>query len=118
MTSLPRRRALLALLGTTALIVAACSSTQSPSTAIAASEVALTAADQLAIQYVTLPLCGPTAPKLCSSASISAQIKTQAQNAYNAIQAAKANPTSAAAAAAAAAVSELQALVPPATTTN
>lgn len=92
--------------------------TSSPSQAIAASEVALTAADQLALQYVTLPLCGPTAPKLCSQASISVQIKAQAQNAYNAIQAAKANPTSATAAAAAAAVSLLQGLVPPVTTTN
>lgn len=92
--------------------------TSSPVQAIAASEVALTAADQLALQYVTLPLCKSGGPALCSQASISAQIKAQAQNAYNAIQAAKQNPTSASAAAAAAAVSLLQGLVPPATTTN
>jgi hypothetical protein len=54
--------------------------------------VALTAADNVALQYVTLPLCGPTHPKpVCSEAAVSAQIKVKAQQAHDAVKAAEAN---------------------------
>ena len=54
--------------------------------------VALTAADNVAFQYVTLPLCGPTHPKpVCSEAAVSAQIKSAAQTAHDAVKAAEAN---------------------------
>lgn len=105
--------ALIPALLAVALVTQAGSCTQqNPATGIAAAEVALTAADQVAIQYVTLPLCGPTAPKLCSVAATSTQIKSAAEAAFNAVQAAKASPTNATLAAANAAVAALQSLLP------
>lgn len=56
-----------------------------------AAAVALTAADNVALQYVTLPLCGPTHPKpVCSEAAVSTQIKSAAQKAHDAVKAAEA----------------------------
>ena len=61
---------------------------------IAAVGIALTAADQAALAYVTLPLCpagasmGPNGT-LCSQASISVQIKVAAAKAYAAYKAAE-----------------------------
>ena len=94
-----------------------------PATGIAATGTALTAADTLALKYVTLPLCPAGATKmpdgtLCSSALISAQIKQAAASAYAAYKAAEANPTSTTAAAAAAALAALSSLIPPTVTTN
>lgn len=55
-----------------------------------AAAVALTAADNVALQYVTMPLCGPTHAKpLCSEAAVSAKIKTAAQTAHDAVKAAE-----------------------------
>lgn len=103
----------------TLLFLAACDTTTTAKT-LAATGVALTAADTTAMQYVTLPLCPAGATQmpdhtLCSQAAISAQIKSAAQTAYNAYQAAQANPTSATLATVAAAISALTSLVPVAT---
>jgi hypothetical protein len=56
--------------------LAGCATPGGTQTTVYADATALTAADDAAIQYVTLPLCGPTHPApLCSEAAISAQIK-------------------------------------------
>ena len=91
-------------------------------TDVYAAATALAAADTLAIQYVTLPLCGPTHAKpLCSEASVSAQIKQAAQAAHDAVKAAEktaADPNAppgamtAALAAANAAIAALMSLTP------
>lgn len=61
-----------------------------PQKAIYAVAVALTAADTVALHYVTLPLCGPTHAKpMCSEASVSKQIKANAQAAHDAVVAAE-----------------------------
>jgi hypothetical protein len=87
------------------------SQTPAPTTnAVYAAAVALTAADTLALQYVVLPLCGPTHAKpLCSEASITTQIKSAAQTAHDAVRAAE---KSGDATAAQAAVAKLEALTP------
>ncbi len=77
--------------------------------------IALTAADQAALQYVVLPLCGPTHPKpVCSEAAVSAKIKSAAQSAHDAVKAAEAAPPgdTAALSAANAAIAALVALTP------
>lgn len=104
------------------LAVAACSPGQQ-ATAIAATGTALTAADQAALKYVTLPLCpaGNTMMPdgtLCSQPAISAQIKLASAAAYAAYKAAEADPTSATAATAAGALAALTALLPAAATAN
>ena len=63
---------------TLSLMLLGCGSTEKVNTekGVYSAAVALTAADQVAIQYVVLPLCGPTHPKpLCSEAAVSAQIR-------------------------------------------
>jgi hypothetical protein len=104
------------------IALAGCSSGQQ-ATAIAATGTALTAADQAALQYATLPLCPAgktTMPDgtLCSRATATANIKTAAATAYAAYKAAELNPTSATAATAAAALAALTTLLPVETTTN
>jgi hypothetical protein len=75
-------------------------------------EVALTAADQLALQYVTLPLCKSGGPTLCSQVTVSTQVKSAAQLAYTAVKDAEASGASADLTTAQAAVAKLSALVP------
>lgn len=54
--------------------------------AVVAAEAAITASGQLAIGYMTLPVCGaPGAPALCASPSVKANIKTAFDNAYTAV---------------------------------
>jgi hypothetical protein len=109
-----KRLAILTGLLAGALTLQACSASQQ-ATAIAATGTALTAADQAALKYATLPVC-PTGKTtmpdgtLCQLAAITAQMKLAAQSAYNAYKAAEANPTSASAAAAAAALAALTAI--------
>jgi ABC-type molybdate transport system substrate-binding protein len=101
------------------LVVAGCSASQQ-ATGVAAAGTALTAADTLAMQYVTLPACpvgatsGPGGT-LCSQPVVSAQIKVYAQKAYTAYKAYEANPTATLEAAAASALALLIASVPPTT---
>jgi hypothetical protein len=72
------------------LALSGCASTAGPSQGVYAAAVALTAADTAALQYVILPLCGPTHPKpLCSEANVSAQIKAAAQQAHDMIKVAE-----------------------------
>lgn len=89
------------------LAVSGCSTTGQPAaqTGAYATAVALTAADNVAMQYVTLPICGPTHAKpLCSEASVSAQIKAAAQTAHDAVRAAEKSGDAGAAQAAVAAL--------------
>lgn len=73
-----------------------------------AAAVALTAADNVALQYVTLPLCGPTHAKpLCSEAAVSAKIKAAAQTAHDAVKAAEKSGNAGSLAAARAAIAAL-----------
>jgi hypothetical protein len=101
-----------------AFLVGACSATGTPSTGttqtgVYAAAVALTAADNTAMQYVTLPLCGPTHPaSVCSNAATTAQIKLYAQQAHDAVRAAEAGGDSASVAAANAAISLLVSATP------
>jgi hypothetical protein len=99
-----------------ALGLGGCAANPTVATSVAAVEVALTAADQAALQYVVLPLCTGTNGPLCSSAAISAKIKADAQTAYNAVMAARNNESSATLAAASAAIAVLTADVPAITT--
>ena len=92
------------------LALSGCSSTSSggTQTTVYAAATALTAADDAAIQYVTLPLCGPTHPApLCSDAATTTKIKAYAQQAHDAVKAAEAGGDSASLAAANAAISLL-----------
>ncbi len=104
------------------LCLVACSATQQATT-VAASGTALAAADTLAMQYVTLPLCPGSAAvspsgTLCSQAIISAKIKNAAAQAYTAYKAYEANPSDALNTAAVQAVTELLALIPTPKPTN
>lgn len=91
--------------------VAGCTGAQVRTT-VAEAEVALTGADQLALKYVTLPVCPQTNGALCSDPAISAKIKTAAATAYTAVKAAEASGGSADLAAANAAIAALTAVVP------
>lgn len=74
-------------------------------------EVALTAADQTAIAYITLPACPRPAGTLCSDTVIVGQIKLAANAAYNAVKAYQRGTGTEAVAQAA--IAALVALVPP-----
>jgi hypothetical protein len=74
------------------LAVAACTPAAKDN-GVYAVAVALTAADNTALRYVTLPLCGAAHPKpMCSEADVTAKIKTAAQAAHDAVKAAETNP--------------------------
>lgn len=60
-----------------------------PKATVAAMEVSLTAADNLAMNYVGLPRCYSGGPALCSSTAKVATIKKTAQRAYDAVTAAQ-----------------------------
>jgi len=66
-----------------ALLLAACGADP---TAVNATKVALTAAETAATIYVQLPLCPQPTGRLCSDASVSAQIKTADQVAYDGVK--------------------------------
>lgn len=97
--------------GTLLIGLTACATT--PSNNAPALEVALTAADQTAIAYITLPACPRPAGTLCSEAVIVAQIKLAAGAAYKAVKAYQAGTGTQAVAQAA--IAALVALTPPAT---
>lgn len=95
-----------------ALILTACQNGQT-TTGVYTAAVALTAADRAAIQYVTLPLCGPTHPKpLCSEPAVSAEIKRAAQVAHDAVKKAEMAGDNASLAAANAAIVALAEVTP------
>lgn len=106
------------MVGVSALVLAACGTTGTTSgntqQSIAALGVALTAADNTAINYVTLPLCQPATPSgtLCSQAAVSEQIKSAASAAHAAYKAAEASGAATDYNAAQAALSALLALLP------
>lgn len=88
--------------------LAGCKGAPNAQTSVYAAANALAAADNVAITYVTLPLCSPTHPApLCSTALISGQIKSDAQKAHDAVKAAELAGDSASLAVANAAISLL-----------
>jgi hypothetical protein len=101
------------LLALAALLLSGCASTGTTQTTVYSAANALTAADDVATKYVTLPLCGPTHPApLCSDAAITAQIKSYAQKAHDAVKAAEAAGDSATLATANAAIAALVSVTP------
>lgn len=76
-------------------------------------EVALTAADQSAISYVTLPACPRPAGTLCSDTVVVGQIKAAAGAAYAAVKAYQKGTGTMAVAQAA--IAAMVALIPPTT---
>jgi hypothetical protein len=78
---------------------------------IAATELSLTAAENLALVYTQLPRCSAGATTaVCSDPTVVASIKAADTTAYNAVKAAENNP--ALAATAASAVNALSAVIP------
>ena len=78
---------------------------------IAATEVALTTAETLALNYMRLPLCGTAeASKLCTRASVKQTVKDADNRAYAAVQSLRASSASGAPAALAAAQAAIAAL--------
>ena len=98
------------------LSITACAntSTNGPSieTQVMQAEVALGAAERLALLYVQLPRCGAGAPVLCSNPNVIQQIGNADRGAYAAVVSARANPTASALTAANAAVAAFAAVVP------
>jgi hypothetical protein len=96
--------------GALAVWLAACSpgATQ---TAVARTEVALTAAEKAATLYVTLPQC-PKASPFCSEAAIITQVKAADNVAYSAVMQARSGGDDAKVAAANAAIATLVSLIP------
>lgn len=93
------------------LTTAACSNKPSDTAStVAKIEVALTAAERIAINYVTLPAC-PKAP-ICADAEVVARIKQADNVAFDAVMAARASGTNANVAAANAAIAALLNLIP------
>jgi len=92
-------------------LLAACA--QSGQTTVAQVAVALTAADQVALQYAQLPACGSGgAAGLCSDPATVAKIKAAAQAAYQAVKTAEASGTSGDLVLAVSAVGALSAALP------
>lgn len=78
--------------GALTALLAGCASQQTTSAVgadVAAAEVALTAAETIALHYATLPRC--PAAVLCSSQAVVDKIKALDRTAYSAVEAAKAN---------------------------
>ena len=90
-------------------LLAACSTSTSVSNDVAATEIALTAAERVALIYTTLPRCSSSAT-LCSTQAMVDKIKSLDQRAYTAVEAAKAD--SALISAAWVAISTLQSAIP------
>lgn len=75
-----------------ALALTACVSekeTAPVQTSVASVEIALTAAEKLALNYTTLPRCGTAFVPLCSDPVVVAKIKSMDNTAYNAVVAAR-----------------------------
>jgi hypothetical protein len=103
--------------GTLALALAGCANSGGTQTAVAGTEVALTAAEKAATLYVTLPQCGPAHPApICSDAPVIAKIKAADNVAFDAVMAARAGGSDAKVATANAAIAALVELIPAATT--
>jgi len=79
-----RRLLLVSALG----LLAACSTNNTKAT-VAALESGLTAADDVALGYLTLPVCNGTNGPVCGNATIRAQIKLAAADAYSTVKAAE-----------------------------
>jgi len=92
------------------LLLSACAN--QPTNTVPALEVALTAADQTAIAYITLPACPKPNGVLCSDAVVVGQIKAAGSAAYAAVKAYQ-NGTGTMAVAQAA-IAALVAITPPA----
>lgn len=86
-------------------------SAQTVNQTIAATEVALTAADTAAKLYTSLPRCGlPTSPPICSDPALVTKILSASQKAYTAVKQAENNEGTIDAALTA--LSSLQSLIP------
>jgi hypothetical protein len=83
--------------GALALVLAACGTqpqrAQQSATTVAATEVALTAAEQAATAYVKLPQCTGANGPLCSWPDFVVRIKDYDNRAFAAVMAARANPS-------------------------
>lgn len=90
-----------------AVLVAGCSTRNTDQV-----EIALTAAEKAAINYIKLPLCTPTNRPICSEKDISDKIKQADQAAYDAFKAWQKNPNSTTEAAVTSALAALSAAVP------
>jgi hypothetical protein len=107
-----------------AALLAACSAGTGPTpkSSVMATEVSLTAADRLAMNYLALPRCSLTSAALCSKPATVTAIKAAGQKAYDAVVAAQAavdagssaTASDAATADATAAVAAFATLIPPA----
>lgn len=109
----PVRLATVAVLA--ALALAGCStidSILSPNpNVVATMEASLAAADNIALQYVSLPSCATAShPKICRDPAITKNIGTAAQAAYTAVKAAEANETAGTVASAQNAITAYQAI--------
>jgi hypothetical protein len=102
------------IFGALAMWLAACSP-GATTTAVAQTEVALTAAEKAATLYVSLPQC-PKGTPLCSESAIIVQIKAADTVAFNATMAARSGGDDAKVAAANAAIATLVTLIPTPTT--
>lgn len=83
---------LLAVFGAV-ILLSACAKTPPPATLVATAEQTLTAADQVALVYVTLPQCPATSGVdglTCSQEATILVIKADAQKAHDAVKAAEA----------------------------
>lgn len=112
-----------ALWGSFFVLLAACASGTGPTpkASVMATEVSLTAADRLAMNYLALPRCTlATPPAICSNPATVLAIKTAGQRAYNSVTAAQsaadagssASASDAATTDAAAAVAAFAAIIP------
>lgn len=73
-------------------VLGACAAAQTHAdNSVAAAETALTAAEQAATLYTSLPRCAPHGSPLCSQASVVASIKAADNTAYSAVVAARHN---------------------------
>jgi hypothetical protein len=92
------------------ILFLAASLTACASNGVAQTEVGLTSAEQLAMQYVTLPACPSATGALCSDPSITAKIKAADDVAYAAVKGLENGTVTAAAAQAA--VASLLSVIP------
>jgi hypothetical protein len=79
-------------IGLTTIGLAGCKSSTSVQNDVAAAEIALTAAERVALIYVSLPRCGGTAT-LCSAQATVDKIKVLDNNAFTAVKAAEQDET-------------------------
>lgn len=80
----------MACLGAAVLFTVSACASPAAQTGVAAAAIALTAADQAAVAYITLPACPSKNGTLCSDAVKVAQIKSAGALAFAAVKAAEA----------------------------